>query len=189
MSTSQQLESTVRTSRLARSVLDLCLLAALLGVFIQLNFLSDSHRAGALGKAYLAKASNNTKPHSTTPGSVTHIEEFHDTEATMWNSFFRWYGQSNYASGNCYFMAPNEQYPGQFQFQCTGENAQSGLTIHAEPLRVFVADVPMQPQAKALVRESDQAEKRMEKPRVVEGWLDTAEGRKYFDPVAKRWTP
>ena len=183
------LESTIRASRLARTALDIFLLAGLLGLFTQLNMLADSHHVNTLGKKYLADVSNTLKSRSLEPVSATHIQELHDTEATMWSSFFQWYGKAGYASGNCQFWSPNMLHPEKFYLQCTGENAQSDVKIQADPMQLFVADKNAKSKTKVLAQESGKPEKSAEKPATVKGWLDTPSGRKYFDPVAKRWTP
>lgn len=189
MSAAQQFAFKIRITRILRVGLDIALLVALLGLFIQLSFFSDSHHTSVLSKQYLANAMKKTKMHSTKTTSVEHIEELHDSESSMWSSFFEWQGQSNYAAGSCWFMSPNEQYPDKFRLLCLGENKQPGVAVKAEPIQIFVAKTTGQLNKKMNAIKPTEQDGFDVQPPVVSGWLDTPSGRKYFDSVSKQWKP
>lgn len=189
MSATYSLESTIRISRLVRAGVDICVLVTLLGLFIHLKFLSDSHHAKVQGSKYISHALSKAKPHSSENMSVEHIEEFHDSEPSMWASFFEWQSKTNHAAGSCWFTSPNEQHPGKFRLLCSGENAQPGVPINAEPMQILVENKNGHSNSKADNSKLTTQKKFAVKPPIVRGWLDTPTGRKHFDPVAKRWKP
>jgi hypothetical protein len=189
MSTSHVLESIIRTSRIVRAGLDIALLVALLGLFMQLTNLSDSHNTHQQRTNYLASALSNTQSRLSGIESIEHVEEFHDSEESMWASFFAWQSKTNYALGNCHFMPPNALYPAKFYMRCTGENAQSSMAINLEPMRILVETTRKQSRFKTDEKQPTTPENSAEPPPVVSGWLETPSGRKHFDPIAQRWTP
>ena len=104
MSTNQALESTIQITRIVRTGLDIALLLAIVGLFIHLTNLSDSHNTNLQRKKYLASILSNKQSSPSGNNSAEHLEEFHDSEESMWTSFFAWQSKTNYASGNCNFM-------------------------------------------------------------------------------------
>lgn len=189
MSTARPLESAIRTFRILRVVLDISLLIFLLGMFIQLSFHSDSHQADIHSKQYLTNAMTTNKLHSTKPTAVEFLKEFHDSESSMWSSFFKWHGQSNHAAGSCWFTSPNEQFTDKFLLLCSGENKQPGVPAVTEPMQVFVARATIRPSSTPATTKPTGLDNSDKQQAVVSGWLDTPAGRKHFDPIAKRWKP
>ena len=101
MSTNQALESTIQITRIVRTGLDIALLLAIVGLFIHLTNLSDSHNTNLQRKKYLASILSNKQSSPSGNNSAEHLEEFHDSEESMWTSFFAWQSKTNYASGTC----------------------------------------------------------------------------------------
>lgn len=189
MSATQPFETTIRMSRIVRVGLDIVLFVALLGLFIQLKLLSDSYDSNIKGKQHLANALGNTKSRSSEIKSVEHLEEFHDSETSMWTSFFQWQSKTNHATGSCMFMPPDAQQPGKFHLFCIGENAQPSVVLNAEPMQVLVAKKDAQANWKPETQQTNKSEDFAVQPAIASGWLDTPTGRMHFDPIAKRWKP
>lgn len=189
MSTNQTLESTIQITRIVRTGLDIALLLAIVGLFIHLTNLSDSHNTNLQRKKYLASILSNKQSSPSGNNSAGHLEEFHDSEESMWTSFFAWQSKTNYASGNCNFMPPNALYAAKFYMRCSGENAQPGTAMNLEPLNILVETTSRHSRSLTDDKQPAIPDQAVEPPPVVSGWLDTPAGRKHFDPIAKRWKP
>lgn len=189
MSAMHAAQSTIRISRIARAGLDACLLLALLGLFIQLKLLSESHDSNVHNTQYLANVWNKKKSRTSEITSIAHIEEIHDSESGMWTSFFEWQSTSNHAAGSCRFTPTDGFDPGKFHLLCSGENPQPGFSIKIEPAQIFVEKKIKSPDSKSDTHKPFSQQTPSEKPLIIEGWLDTPTGRKYFDPVSNSWKP
>lgn len=187
MNATRPLEVTIRISRILRIALDFGLVALMLGLFIQLSSLSDSHQADIFSKQYFNKAMARIKTQPTTVSAVDYMEELHDSESSMWTSFFKWQGQSNHTTGSCLFTSPNGQFPDKFRLLCSGENKQPGVAVKAEPMQIFAAKTTRQSSSTTDTSKAAKHDKFDKQQAVVSGWLDTPNGRKHFDPVSRRW--
>lgn len=186
MKTGKYLERIVRVARPVTVMLDMALLVAALTVFVLLQTFSERAEMNKLVDQSLAETLNRLRIPTDPLHTADFLEELHDSEAALWNSFFNWYGRRGYAAGHCSFRAPNNLYPDKFHLFCTGINPQGASTKHIDPMQVLRA-------AKATKQENTaKSEIRNEvkdEPIKVRGWLDTTTGRKHFDPVAHKWLP
>jgi hypothetical protein len=170
-------------------VIDACLLAGSVAVFLHLQTISQQHHFKQSTPIKLPKA----------PQSLLHItEQAHLSETEMWQAWLQWVDTTDSAQGNCQFttQTPSKTDGPAFQMICQGGSSErysvSSLSTVAkentEARQIFVKSVipPDPPEFKKRPVKTPRTQAETE-TLTIKGWIETPNGKKYFDPVSKRW--
>lgn len=176
--------------RTVRPVLDCTLLAlCLLAYVLAQDYTRERQTHNAvyqrLSKSLIQQASQTKSDFS-----ITSIEQQFQSESEMWISLQSWIAEDGSRSGQCSFSVIPAELP--YRMQCSG-SGQLPRKKAAQP--VFdAASIVLVPEQVA--NRPSQAESEIKIPLAhdvqrnykVEGWVDTAQGRKHFDAETRRWT-
>lgn len=176
----------VQAMRLLRPLLDIALLASAVALLMHFQLVSQQHqKAVELGQL---------KPKKEKPVPLAYVEQLHNSEIEMWQSFSVWFSESSANHGSCQFESRAEASSQHFHMLCIGNIPQKSSQAKFEktesliPLKHVFAEAKKQTRREANRQKTDLKPKvKPVLPIVVQGWIDTQSGRKHFDPVAKQW--
>lgn len=179
--------STLRWMRLLRPVLDGLVLFACIVLFLYLNSLPHDLRQPALLKQ-LGTVKTQVQ-------IMAYFQESHASEEAMWASFAGWTHTSKSTTGSCKFEATAHENSMAYHLLCVGNPVNK--TTPGKPLIPTPAELPLKhvfviPKTKTTLPSRTAAPEKVTQPEppaptVVQGWMNTPTGRKYFDPVRQRW--
>ncbi|MCR2745146.1 hypothetical protein [Limnobacter parvus] len=187
MTSSKTLRNTVKWMRMLRPVLDVVFLLSGLAVFVYLQDMSGNSRQPAP-----IKPSIEVKTQSQ---AVAYLEETHDSEAMMWDSFFNWLRDSKTTTGNCRFETTAQEVIVAYGLLCAGnavDKTKANTKANPLPAELPIQHVFVIPKTKPTPTSQKTVTKTPDKlvvapPVVVQGWVNTPAGRKHFDPAKQRW--
>lgn len=176
----------VQAMRLLRPLLDIALLASAVALFMHFQLVSQQHQK----PVELAQL----KPKKEKSAPLAYVEQLHNSEIEMWQSFSVWFSESSANHGSCTFESKAEASSQHFHMLCIGNIPQESSkpefqeTESLIPLRHVFAKAKITTNREANRQKTDLKPKvKPVLPIVVQGWIDTQSGRKHFDPVAKQW--
>lgn len=178
---------TLRWMRLLRPALDGVVLIVCIVLFLYLNSLPHDLRQPAVLKQLGA-----VKPQVQT---MAYFQESHASEEAMWASFASWTYTSKSTTGSCRFEATAQENTTAYQLLCAGNPVNK--TTPGKPSTPMPAELPLKhvfviPKTKPTLPSRNTAPEETTRPEtptptVVQGWVNTPTGRKYFDPARQRW--
>lgn len=177
----------IRWIRFARPAIDCGLLLLGVVLFMQMEKTSSKRIAHTL-QAPSDQVARQQK-------TVSIVQQF-SSEADLWNAFSNWQQTTQPASGNCRIETRPDLDKAPYSLQCTGgsNTKNSQAETNAKPHMLFESNVLVAPEK--ISRPTNHENKLREKPAAaksntvtVSGWINTPTGRKYFDPVSKKWLP
>lgn len=176
----------IRGARLLRPMIDFALLIATVGLFLHFQSLSQEHQRTPL----LSKST----PKKVTQAPMAYVEQVHDSEVAMWQSFSSWFHNSNSSKGSCRFESQPTADSPTFYMLCIGNSIKKSgkeQTLPAElelPLsHVFTTVAPNKKSAAKKSSSHSEDDTQAEAAIVVQGWIETSGGRLQYDAVRQRW--
>lgn len=181
--------------RLIRPLLDLVFLSVAAGLFVYFQFLSNTHHTTHSQHNFMGKLSTQINSNSAPARQpdIQLIDEQHTSEAAMWQSWVNWVKSTNATAGHCMFQPKLVDNFYRFDMLCFVNTTEHGSAADSAqwppadslfPRSVFSVPIDI----KSPGTPSAETTTSMPVPK-VQGWLNTAAGRKHFDPIAKKWLP
>lgn len=177
----------IRVARLLRPMIDAALLIAAVGLFLHFQNLSQEHQRTPLFSQAIQKR--------ITHAPMAYVEQVHDSEIAMWQSFSSWFHNSDSSKGNCRFESQPTADSQQFYMLCIGhliKEPRKEQILSTEPEmplnHVFSTLAPTKKSATTKSPTHSPNDNKAEAQVVIQGWVETSEGRLHFDSVKQRWT-
>lgn len=177
-------------SRVARPILDCALLALCLLGYVLVQEHTRETQTNNRAHLHLSKILIKQASQSRSGFSIASTDQQFKSEPDMWTGFQGWLAANGSRSGHCNFSVLDAELP--YRMQCTGsqhpkQKPAAKAEVGAMPLVLTPGPIerPLR-QAKTetkLLTEQDVSHRYN-----VQGWVDTAQGRKHFDAEHKRWT-
>jgi hypothetical protein len=116
-------------------------------------------------------------------------EEKLNSEADLWQAWGTWINTHQPSSGQCILETRATQNESPFYFLCFGKEGTGKR--RADPIPKALADKNIFVQAKVqrTVKQEKQPGKISPPVYKVQGWVNTEQGQKTFDPIQKKWLP
>ncbi len=176
--------------RIARPVLDCTLLALCLLAYVLAQDYTRERQTNNAAYQRLSKSLVQQASHSKSDYSIASIDQQFKSEPEMWSSLQSWLAENGSRSGQCSFSIFPAELP--YQIQCTGSKhplrkPATQPTPDAMPIVLVPGQVTNQSSQTAPEIKAAPAYE-IQNSYKVEGWIDTAQGRKHFDAAHKRWT-
>lgn len=176
----------MRGARLLRPMIDVCLLIAAVGLFLHFQSLSQEHQR--------SPSFSQTVPKKITQVPMTFVEQVHDSEIAMWQSFSSWFQNSDSSKGSCRFESKPAADSQSFYMLCIGnpiKEPRKEQTLPTElelPLsHVFTTVAPSKQSAARKSSSHSENNTQAEAPIVVQGWMETSGGRLHYDTMKQKW--
>ena len=176
-------------SRIARPVFDCALLAMCLLGYVLVQDHTQNNQANTPAQLRLSKIIAQQASQGNSSLIMVSVDGQFESEPEMWAGLQSWLAESAAQSGRCSFNVLHIQPP--YRMQCTGTTqkgqkkfaAQADFAVPVVLVKGTVSD-PVQ----SIQTGKAQTSGKQETNYRVQGWVDTHQGRKHFDPKSGRWT-
>lgn len=176
-------------SRIVRPVLDCTMLALCLLSYV---LIQEHTRDGQTNNPAHLRLSNVLAQQAGPPRSgfsISSIDQQFKLEPEMWTGFQGWLAENSSSSGHCSFSVLPAELP--YRMQCTGSQhpTQTPATqLAMGTMPAVLIPGPIAAQSRQAKTETKSVNKQnAQKQLTVQGWVDTSQGRKHFDPKNRQW--
>jgi hypothetical protein len=167
--------------RMLRPVLDLAILLAALAVLICLRNLEAEQQ--------LNKKPNLRIQQQVPASKALFIEEQFNTENDLWQAWGSWIDSNQPSSGQCLVETKPAPIEMQFYLLCFGKEGVGKRQAEPIPNTLNDKNIFVQPKAPRAIP-AEKITAKVDKPTYkVQGWINTTQGTKTFDPDQKKWLP
>jgi hypothetical protein len=180
----------LRLSRIVRPILDITLLGLCLLGYVLVREHTRETQTHNPAHLHLFKTLAQQASPSRTSLSFESTDQQFKSESDMWAGFQSWLATHGSRSGQCNFSVSATELP--YRMQCTGVHTSlqkpAGQTEWGAMPRVLAQGpvVRQIPQAETETKPGFAQD--VQNRYTVQGWVDTDQGRKHFDPKTRQWT-
>lgn len=177
-------------SRIVRPILDCTVWVLSLLGYVLAQELTHENQSNSLAHQRLSKTLVQQANTARSGFSFSSIDQQFKSEPEMWAGFQGWLATKGSRSGQCSFSVVTAELP--YRLQCTGSTLPSQkpaaqAMVGTMPTVLTSEPIAVQPN-KANTETRPMAVENTPNQLTVQGWVDTSQGRKHFDPKTKLWT-
>ncbi|BET24839.1 hypothetical protein EV673_3101 [Limnobacter thiooxidans] len=176
-------------SRIARPVLDCALLVMCLLGYVLIQDHTQKNQVNTPAEQRLGKILAQQASQGQSSLVMASIDQQFESEPEMWAGLQGWLAENAQQSGQCSFSVLPTNPP--YRMQCTGAQQKGQKTFATQAnlaVPVVLVTSVVSGTVKPVKTENSLPSRKQEASFRVQGWVDTHQGRKHFDPKSGRWT-